>query len=198
MLYSLSGTVACVRDDFFVLETAGIGFRVRGTHAVLGEALERLRQDKPLKVFCYWQPEQGDVYGFLRQEDLSLFEFLISVSGIGPKMGIKLLNGTTAEQLASLILFEKRDDLSKISGISAKTASKIIIELKEKLRKSPFGESSEQPKSFELEELLRMLGYPRADIEEACSAIDTSAGKIEEHLKQALRYLSSKKIRNAS
>lgn len=199
MLYSLSGTVAYLYDDFFVLETAGIGFRVYGTHAVHAMA----KKGGKITVFCHLQMEQGTVYGFSSHEELSLFETLITVSGVGPKMALKLLNNVPAAQLAALILLEKREDLSKFSGISQKTASKIIIELKEKLRKSSFSESGaadlsmQAGKSFELEELLRMLGYARNDIEAVCAEIDTRSGKIEEHIKTALRKLSAHKVKQA-
>jgi Holliday junction DNA helicase RuvA len=192
MLYSISGTVTHAHDDFFVLETAGIGFRIRGTHDLHAQALP----GKDVKIFCHWEVEQGEVYGFQFPEQLSLFETLITVSGVGPKMGLKLLNSMPAEQLAGLILLEKRDDLAKFSGVSVKTASKIILELKEKLRKSGFAETSAGAgKSFELEELLRLLGYARADIEAVCADMDVSAGKVEEHLKEALKKLSGSKIR---
>src|SRR5690606_21650349 len=161
MLYSLSGTVTLIRDDFFILETAGIGFRVQGTRSV---SLKAVIGGK-LKVFCHWRVEQGELYGFETPEELSLFETLITVSGVGPKMGMKLINSMPAAQLASLILLEKAQDLSNFSGVSAKAASKIILELKEKLRKSSFAGTADVRRSFELEELLRILGYAKADIE---------------------------------
>ncbi len=191
MLYSLTGVITYVHDDFFVLETAGIGFRIRGTRGLCLKAL----LGKQITAFCHWQQEQADVYGFERPEELSLFETLITVSGVGPKMGLKLLNSMPAEQLASLILMEKRDDVSKFSGVSIKMASKIILELKEKLHKSSFSESEGAGRSFELEELLRMLGYARGDIEAVCGSIDVRTGKIEDHLKSALKQLSAHKIR---
>ncbi|OGM90598.1 hypothetical protein A2755_03525 [Candidatus Wolfebacteria bacterium RIFCSPHIGHO2_01_FULL_48_22] len=191
MLYSLSGVITHIRDDFFVLETAGIGFRIRATQGLRQKAVV----GKNLSIFCNWQVEQGDIYGFEASEELSLFETLIMVSGVGPKMALKLLNSMPAAQLASLILLEKRDDLSNFSGISEKTASKIIIELKEKLRKSSFSKTSDTARSLELEELLRMLGYAHKDIEAVCKDMDTRTGKIEVHLKNALKELSKNKLR---
>lgn len=196
MLYCLSGLVLFVRDDFFVLETTGIGLRIFTTKSFLG----RVQEGQNIRIFCNWQIEQGSVYGFETPEELSLFEVLITVSGVGPKMGLKLLHALPTTELVSCILADRRDELAQRAGVSEKTAAKIILELKEKLRKGSFthisathADGSDQ-RMFELRELLGMLGYPRRDIEMVCAHIDLRSGTIEEHLKKALKELSKHKI----
>lgn len=189
MIHSLRGKVTHSNDSFIVIETAGIGFRVRASRALCAQA-GRLEGEE-MKVFCFWQPESLDLYGFSDEQELAFFELLNSISGIGPKMALKIMNGVSVGALAALIRRDLREELSRVTGVSAKTASKVILELKEKI--ADFVTEEVQEGMADVEDALRNLGYAKKDIAYACSQISKDAERLEDRLRQALKALASGK-----
>ena len=188
MLYSIEGKVTHIGDKFVVLETAGIGFRVH----VLDSFLGGVEAGKTARVVCFLQQDPLTVYGFQTQEELSFFELLNTISGIGPKIAAKIMNAVPVRRLSAYIALEQKDQLASQAGISAKTASKIILDLKEKIQKGSGKEALMESGLVELESILSDLGYKQKDIESIRTQIPADA-PIEEKVKKALKLLSTHK-----
>ncbi len=191
MIYSIQGTVVHTGERFIVLETAGIGFKVH----VLDSYAARLELGKSARVICFMQQDPLTVYGFQSEEELSFFELLNTISGIGPKIAMKIMNAVPVRRLSAYIALEQKDQLASQAGISAKTASKIILDLKEKIQKSSGKEAFMESGLVELESILSDLGYAQKDIEAIRSQIPVDAVSVEQKVKVALKLLSAYKRR---
>lgn len=189
MIYSLEGTVTHIGDKFIVLQTAGIGFRI----SVLDSFIGSVQLGASARVVCYMQQDPLTIYGFSSDEELSFFELLNTISGIGPKIAAKIMNAVPVRRLSAYIALEQKDQLSAQAGISAKTASKIILDLKEKIQKGSGKEALMESGLVELESILFDLGYSQKDIESIRSKIPTDAITVEQKVKSALKLLSSYK-----
>lgn len=192
MIYSLSGQLIAKKESFAVIETGGIAFKV----FLPSRTLQSLPQasDK-IKVFCSLYSRQDgefELYGFLSETELYLFEKLNSVSGIGPKTAVGLLGLADAKQLIVAINQGKTDLLSRASGIGKKTAERIIVELKGKLEEGLLEGGSARTLNLmesdvELEETLVSLGYTKQQAKAAISKIDPRTASFKDRLKEALK-----------
>lgn len=191
MIYSIRGTVLHTGERFIVLETAGIGFRIH----VLDSYIQSVTIGGSAYVVCFMQQDPLTVYGFQSEEELSFFELLNTISGIGPKIAMKIMNGVPVRRLSAYIALEQKDQLAAQAGISAKTASKIILDLKEKIQKSSGKEAFMESGLIELEAILSDLGYSQKNIEAIRSQIPTDAISVEQKVKAALKLLSAYKHR---
>lgn len=188
MIYSLEGTITRVGDGWIVLETVGIGFRV----SVLDSFLATADLGKTARVVCFMQTDPLTLYGFSSEEELSLFELLNTVSGIGPKIAAKIMNAVPAKQLIGFILLEQKEQLSSQAGIGTKVASKIILDLKEKINKGIGKDIKIESGMAELESVLSELGYKQKDVESVLPHISAEL-TIEEKVKKALKLLSGRR-----
>ena len=128
-----------------------------------------------------------DLFGFTEQDDLGLFELLITVSGIGPKTALNILNVATAETLRRSITSGETAYLTKISGIGRKTAEKIILELREKLGKGEEGTTLKE--EVDALEALKSLGYSHQDAREALKNMPKEFTGTSDRVKHALKML---------
>ena len=133
------------------------------------------------------------LYGFLRSAEKTLFEKLITVSGIGPKLAITILSGMAADEMVNAIRGNDIARLTRIPGIGKKTAERMVLELRDKLPPEKAGEVATMPALSAVEEdvlsALMNLGYQRASAEKALSAI-TKNGQFDAMFRQALTVLS--------
>src|SRR3989344_8169467 len=133
MIDSLYGRLIAKKESILIVETGGIGFKV----FVSSRALQNLPQPgQTIKIFCSLYSRQNgefELYGFLNETELYLFEKLNSVGGIGPKTALGLLGVAETGQLIAAINAGKIELLTKATGIGKKTAERIIVDLKEKL-----------------------------------------------------------------
>jgi Holliday junction DNA helicase RuvA len=133
------------------------------------------------------------LYGFLRSAEKTLFEKLITVSGIGPKLAITILSGMAADEMVNAIRGNDIARLTRIPGIGKKTAERMVLELRDKLPPEKAGEVTTMSTLSAVEEdvlsALMNLGYQRASAEKALSAI-TKNGQFDAMFRQALTVLS--------
>lgn len=188
MIYSLNGKVTSKKDDFFILETSGIGFKVCYPKI----SLENIKVGKEIEIFCFLYQENLDLYGFESEDDLNFFHLLNSISGIGPKIAIKIMGNLEIEKIKGMIISENQEMVSKRLCVSSKTASKIILELKDKIKKEGITKREEFSDYEEVYEALKILGYRKKDIEEALEKISDGEKTIEEKIKSALKIISNK------
>lgn len=189
MFYSISGKCIAKGNDFLAIEAGGIGFKINATKKII----EKVVINEDFKVFCYWHGDSFEIYGFPHQEELSLFQLLISISGIGPKMALKIMNLNSVEEIQSAIALEKPAYLSDKGGVSVKTASKIVLELKDKIiHPSNLVDLDKSSEREQIENALSNLGYQRKDIQKSMTHIPVNLNKIEDKIKFVLKHLASR------
>ena len=198
MIAYLEGKLIEKSPTHLILEINGVGYSVNipvSTYSNLGEA------GKMVKVLTYQHVREDELklYGFSTKPEKELFELLISVNGVGPRMALSILSCISVQEFQRSILQEDLDVLTAISGVGKKKAQRLIVELKEKLGKIDLGvkkdlEEKEAvcvPALDEAVLALVSLGYTKPDakkaLERAVENID-KALPVEELIKRALKY----------
>ena len=197
MISYIKGTLEIKAKDYIVVDVGGIGYKIFMSETAINE----LEKGTEAKVFTYMRVREDDIslYGFLNNEELVTFELLISVGGVGAKSAITILSNITPSKFALAVITNDVNTLKKLPGIGAKTAARIILELKDKMKTE---QSIEENKNEEIKEAivldnkandaveaLCVLGYTRKDVEKVLSNIDTNKLTVEEIIKQGLKYL---------
>ena len=199
MFYYVSGIVAHVEPYLAVIDCGGVGYACRTTNYTLSV----LKKGDKAKLFTYLNVREDamELYGFATQEELSLFQQLISVSGVGPKAALSILSASTPANLALSIITGDEKALTCAQGIGKKIAQRVILELKDKLAKGqtlgPVGESYggsgvtviPENKLSEASAALAGLGYSQGEINLALKGIDLDAFSLEEIIRQALKKM---------
>lgn len=195
MISFLSGTIEAVLDKAVILSTGGVGYRVilpERVHSILAKVGQQVK----LFVYPNFKVREGsfDLYGFEKPEELSFFELLLTVSGVGPKSAQSVLSKVDLPTLQLAITKGDEQYLKKVSGIGGKTAQRIILELKTKLAVIDFGGGSNRDLVSEGEAIdaLETLGYSAYHAREALKEV-TEAKTSEEKIKQALKILGRSK-----
>lgn len=196
----IKGNLVIKALEYVVIETAGIGYKIFMSES----AIDKLGDiGNIVKVYTYLKVREDDMslYGFNTNEELRMFELLLSVSGVGAKSAISILSNITPSSFALAVITDDVAQLKKLPGIGAKTAQRIILELKDKMN------AIEDTKSNELKEILtkkeddaekvseaisalQVLGYTRKEIEKSFEKFDKSEMSIEDIIKTGLKYLS--------
>jgi Holliday junction DNA helicase RuvA len=190
MISYLKGTLIKRSPNEVIIEVGGVGFGIFVPLSVFYRLPEE-GKEVHMYVCTYLQKEQISLYGFLSAEERDLFEVLLTVRGIGPKMALNLLSGMEMEDLKSALIKGDKERLCKIPGIGPKTAERMIFELKDKLTLEK-GKTEALPPHFEDTLLALMkLGYTKKEAKRALQRVieEKPALSIEELLKEALRRL---------
>ena len=190
MIHYLSGKIISRGENFAIIENNGIGFKIFLT----SDAIRKLPDNNsPVKLFCYLyiREETGlELYGFLKEEDLNFFGLLNSISGIGPKTALNILAIDRLENIMAAIIENRPDLLTRASGIGQKTAERVILELKSKIKlKTAKTLTQKLDLDTEVEEALVGLGYSRRQVRESLNNIPADIKKIEDRIREALRHL---------
>lgn len=191
MIGKLTGTYGgLMRDGSVIIDVGGVGYSVRVPSATIG-ALGREGSPAALFIHTAVRENATDLYGFSTEEDLSFFKLLMSVSGIGPKSALGILNAADVPALKRAIAHGDASILTKVYGLGKKSAERIVVELRDRLEKEGFGGSaSSLSEDSEALEALEALGYRREEAREALGKAGAGAG-VREKLSAALKYLGS-------
>jgi Holliday junction DNA helicase RuvA len=193
MLYCVAGELVLKGDNFLVIETGGIGFKIFASSQTIRRA-GALGGEKKLFTHFHIREDAMELYGFLSEEELSFFELLISVSGVGPKSALSIIDVADLEELSAAIQEGRPDLLTKASGIGRKTAERIIVELRNKMKSSRSGAVVEKMETdADLVEALSNLGYRREEVREALAKVSKKTVGVEVRLKEALQILGGRK-----
>lgn len=189
MIGSIEGKIEYSTDKYALVDVNGIGYKVyisTNTFKNLPEKGSKTRLFTHLHV----REDIMDLYGFLNQGDLEFFELLISISGIGPKGALNILNVASVETLKKAIANEESSILTKVSGIGKKTAEKIILELKNKVG----GEFLDEKFGADGEAIdaLVSLGYRLQEAREALKKIPEATKEVGDKVRHALKILGKK------
>jgi len=191
MIHSLSGELKQKRGRYLMIGIGGVEFRVM-VPATSETKLPKIG-DK-IMVYTYLHIREGgaDLYGFLTEEELSFFESLVSVSGIGPKSAVSILSVAPVEQLMAAVSRGEAELLQKTSGIGKKTAERIVLELKDRVvtdgdeRTVGIMESDN-----DVYDALVNLGYSRRDAKNVLGKIDKSLTGTSDRLRDALQKIKN-------
>ena len=193
MIVALEGILEHVASDSAIVKVGPVSLQVYVPGSTLMK-MGHIGDDVYLHTHLHWKEDSVALYGFSSAEDLKLFQYLISVSGIGPKVALSVLSNMNTEQVVSAIMSGDGDLISHVPGIGKKTAARIVLELKGKLEKDwkdlivPVAGQS----NAEVVEVLTGLGYSLREATQAVSALpDTKDMALEEKVRLALKQLAS-------
>ncbi len=205
MLAYVKGELVQKQIGYVVIDVGGLGYKIFMSEPSI-EEIGNIGDE--VKVHTYYRVSEDDIslFGFNTQEELRMFELLISVSGIGAKTAIAMLACIEPSQFAIAVISNDIDTLKKIPGVGPKSAQRIVLELKDKMKKeqqiSELTNATLEQKSKikkvivadskvqEAIDALQVLGYTKKDVEKALEQIDTAELKVEDIIKRALRELS--------
>lgn len=201
MFSYLKGYLTQKGQNFAVIEVSGIGFKVY-TSATTLQSISASEENSPVTFYTYLYIKEGimDLYGFSSQEELNMFELLISVSGVGAKGAIAILSSLTPSKLAVSLVTNDVASIKKASGIGPKTAQRIILELKDKIKNEELIASPQEKSADEAEFIandarseavsaLMVLGYSKFEAERAVAKASPDLTDTEEIIKSALKAL---------
>ena len=196
MIAYLKGKIVQKSEDRLILDVRDVGYGVEISNQTFQTLPEK---GKELEILIYHHFTDNDqrLFGFTSQKEKNLFERLITVKGIGPKLGLTILSGMSAPELIQAIVTQNTSALSGISGIGKKTAERMVLELKDKLfvegepsLVSPGGEQLD--KRSEAVSALEALGFKKRDAEKTVQSTVSADGSltVSEIVKKALTEMN--------
>jgi holliday junction DNA helicase RuvA len=195
MIAHLRGKLLAKRPNQAIVETGGVGYDVTISIPTYSD-LPAVGGEVALHVHTHVREDIIALYGFLRSSEKTLFEKLITVSGIGPKLAITILSGMAADEMVNAIRGNDIARLTRIPGIGKKTAERMVLELRDKMTIEKAGEVPTAPAMSPVEEdvlsALMNLGYQRVAAEKAVAAVSRSGktGPFDAMFREALAILS--------
>jgi Holliday junction DNA helicase RuvA len=193
VIAGLKGTLQALGSDWAIVNVGGIGFQVYMPTSTLS-TLGTIGEEVELHTHLHIREDNATLYGFATAEELGLFQTLIGVSGLGPKLALAMLSAMGVEKLAMAIATGSADLLAEIPGIGKKTANRLILELKEKIGAGWLAAPAElAEENADVLTALTSLGY---SVREATRAVATLPPDqqltLEEKIKLALGFFTSK------
>lgn len=204
MLAYIKGILEMKTKGYIVVEAGGLGYKIfmpESTIANTGNIGDKVQ------IYTFMRVREDDVslYGFLTNEELRMFELLLSVSGIGAKGALGILSNITPSQFALAVISNDVAILKKVPGIGPKTAQRAILELKDKLKKEQEISIAEGEEASNIEQVikedekvseaisaLQVLGYSKREIVEALQTIEVTSLSVEDIIKKGLANLAKK------
>jgi Holliday junction DNA helicase RuvA len=188
MIGYIEGDIKAMKPNHCLLLVGGIGYKVFTTK----DALLRYSPGMQAKFWTYLAVREDalDLYGFSIEDELRFFEMLLTVSGIGPKSALAVLDTVSIETLQSAISQNRAEYLTKVSGIGKKTAEKIVLELKDKM--GAVAENSSLKGDEEALEALRALGYSSIEARETLRKVPSQFSNANDRLREALKLLGTR------
>lgn len=191
MIARLHGTVEAIDKDSIIVGVGGVGLRVRASAA----ARELAGRSRLVDLHTYLHVRENEIalYGFADEDELALFELLLGVSGIGPKMALVILSSAPPERLRQAIASEDLDLFTRVPGVGSKTAKNVVFHLKDKIGAAPGapGLIAITDDDTEIIAALTSLGYSVVEAQAALASVPRDSGaSLEERLRLALAYFT--------
>lgn len=182
MISHISGKIAQRGEGSVVIDVGGIGYNVNITRPALHE-LENEQETVKLYTYLNVREDALTLYGFMNSSELEMFKQIISVSGVGPQIAMNILSQIKIEDFAAAIIDENEKVLTRISGIGSKSARRLILELKEKMKKKMEVYTHTGSVNNDAVSALVSLGFQQKESREA---VDAVSGKVEDTTVEAL------------
>ena len=194
MIASLNGKLESLGGDGAVINVGGIGFQVYMPTSTLS-TLGKIGEEVKLHTYLHLREDNAALYGFASTDELGLFQNLISVSGLGPKLALAMLSAMNIERLTMAIATSSVDLLIEVPGIGKKMANRLILELKEKIGAgwitTPAVQLAEE--NAEVLAALTSLGYSVSEATRSVASLPAdSKSSLEDKVKLALQYFTTK------
>jgi Holliday junction DNA helicase RuvA len=193
MIARLRGTIAASGRDFVVIQVGGVGFQVYVPQTLLDD-ITGPGQEITLSTHLHVRETELALYGCRSEEELALFRMLMGVSGIGPKVALAILSFLPPARLRLALAQEDVTTLARVPGIGAKTAKKLVFDLKDKVA-AEVGSGEARPAITEADAdliaALTGLGYSVSEAQEAIRTLPQEPLPLEERVRQALVYFAS-------
>lgn len=197
MIYSLNGILVLIENNFMVIQCSGVGYKCFTSAYTQGEIHNNI--GKEITVYTYMNVRQDaiDLFGFASQNELECFKLLTSVSGVGPKAALSVLSQFSPEKIALIVSSGDSKSLTQASGIGAKTAQRIVLELKDKLSREIVSDNkgceSYSPVSShnisEAVKALTSLGYSADEVMPVISKMDSTLS-VESLISNTLKAMA--------
>lgn len=200
MLYSLKGKLIVKEPNLFVVECGGVGYKCTCSMYTVSQ-LPEVGDEVFVYAYLNIREDSVDLFGFSNKNELSCFKQLITVSGVGPKAATSILSTITYDQLALCIATGDYKSITKAQGVGAKTAQRIVLELKDKIKNEdiisgfnskPIISQLDNPNLQDAIDALIVLGFSNSEASYALSSC-THEMSTEEMIKIGLKFLSSKR-----
>lgn len=191
MISYIKGEVVKKGIDYLILDNNNIGYYINTSFSTL----EKVSEKEKIIILTYMHIREDIIalYGFLTSDEIDLFKKLISVNGIGPRAGLSVLSTYEVNTVKEIVLKEDVSGLSKVPGIGKKTASKIILELKDKVGTVEELKGSEIVVSSEMSdviEALTSLGFNYAEVKRTLGNMELSGKSENDIIKEALKNMN--------
>ena len=189
MITYLKGTILAKQPKFIILLVNNIGYKI----FVLQPFLKKIKLNQELELYAHLRHTEDNMslFGFASQEELRFFELLLTISGVGPKSALGILEAAKLTDVKKAVLRDDPSILYKVSGIGKKTAERIVVELKNKLDLFPATEKqiALDDSDSEVFDALVSLGYADTDIRQALKQLPADTAGVEAKIKSALKFL---------
>ena len=199
MFAYLKGSLEVKTKGYIVIDVGGVGYKVFMSETAI-EKLGEVGETVKVHTFLRVREDDMSIYGFNTNEELRMFELLLSVSGIGAKSAITILSNITPYSFAIAVITDDVNKIKSLPGIGPKSAQRIILELKDKIHKEEATQEIEDENVTKQEEdkekvseaisALQVLGYSRKEIENALKNIEKENLTVEEIIKKGLNNLA--------
>lgn len=191
MIYNLNGVLTNLEKDFFVINCSGIGFKCKSDLKTLSE-LQKFSGEK-INVFTILNIRENawDLFGFRDKIHVECFKMLTSVTGVGPKVALAIFSEFYPDEIFSIIATNKINNFTMASGVGEKMAKRIVLELKEKIKKLPVFDqeiNNNNNNKFKAISALEVLGYSAKEISPILEKLDSSLS-VEDLIKQTLKNI---------
>ena len=194
MIASLHGTLESIGGSWAIVNVNGVGFQVYMSTSTLS-ALGARGSQVHLQTHLVMREDSATLYGFGAHEELELFQILISVSGIGPRLALAVLSTMSVEQASIAIATGNADLLTTVPGIGKRTAERIIVELKDKIGAGLLASSAGQlaQENSDVLAALTALGYSIAEASRAVASLPPASNlSLENKVRLALQYFAAR------
>jgi holliday junction DNA helicase RuvA len=189
MISRLTGSIVHTDPKSIVLDVGGVGYKV----FISPDIFLKIDKKSPLTLWTYLAVRENalDLYGFISLAELNFFELLITISGIGPKTAMGILNVASVHSLETSIQTGDTSHITKVSGIGKKVAEKIVLELKDKVTTTAHTPEQAQTMKNDSDviEALKSLGYSQSEAREALKKLPKTLTKTNDKIKEALKIL---------
>lgn len=191
MIALLEGSIAAVRHDYVIVLTGGVGYKVHLTSYTLGKiaGLTSVR----FHIFTNVREDAITLYGFLDEGELVMFELLISVNGVGPKMALGILSVAEPASIRAAVVGKDISILTRISGIGKRTAERILLDLENKVGTLTEEGIKGATEESEVIEALGSMGYAPSEVREAMKLLPPGLVRVEEKIGALLKVLGKKR-----
>jgi Holliday junction DNA helicase RuvA len=185
MIYHVNGTLEYCEIGFCVIDCAGVGYKLTVSDNTFSAICSHVGEKEKLFANLQVREDGVELFGFKTHDEMQAFKMLITVSGVGPKAAMAILSLLTPDRLYQAIISEDIKAISKASGVGAKTAARVVLELRDKVSKQYFAPSSASVSTpsapvsakgkgnlSEALDALVVLGYTRSEAQKALTGID--------------------------